>query len=369
VSITDLAGARARRRGHSEVTSSHIAEIVSSMANIPVERLLETDAQRMLSLERLVGERVVGHQPEVHRICSVLRRNAAGLGTDRPIGTFLLLGPTGVGKTETAKALAHALFHSETAMTRLDMAEYTESHAVARLIGAPPGYIGHDAGGQLTESVRKRPYQVLLLDEIEKAHNDVLQAFLAVFDEGRLTDGKGRTVDFRNTIILMTSNLGAEHTQAKPKRRVGFAGEGQNQPFDGEAAVLASARARLSPELYNRIDEFLVFAALSRSEVKEIARRLIGRLGQSLSDRGISISVAEPALEYLMEQGGFDLYLGARPMKRTIARLIEARLAERLLSGDVRRGSTVTIDTEGDALSIRVRDASSADEGLVIRSP
>jgi ATP-dependent Clp protease ATP-binding subunit ClpC len=369
ISIADLAGARARRRGQGEVTPLHIAEVVSDMASIPIERLLETDAQRMLSLERLVGECVVGHQPEIHRICNVLRRNAVGLGADRPIGTFLLLGPTGVGKTETAKALAHALFHSEAAMTRLDMAEYTESHAVARLIGAPPGYVGHDAGGQLTESVRKRPYQVLLLDEIEKAHHDVLQSFLAVFDEGRLTDGKGRTVDFRNTIILMTSNLGAEHTQAKPKRRVGFAGEGKTESFDCEAAVLASARAHLSPELYNRIDEFLVFAALSRSEVKEIARRLIGRLGQSLSDRGISIRVSETALDYLMEQGGFDLYLGARPMKRTIARLIEANLAERLLSGNVKRGSTIAIDVEGDALSIREHEACGAAEGAIISSP
>ncbi len=359
ISIADLAGARARRRGQTHVTAEHIAEIVAKMANLPVERLLETDAERMLSLERLVGERVVGHAPEVRRICNVLRRNAAGLGSDRPIGTFLLLGPTGVGKTETAKALALALFHSETAMTRLDMAEYSESHAVAKLIGAPPGYVGHDAGGQLTEAVRKRPYQVLLLDEIEKAHNDVLQAFLAVFDEGRLTDSRGRTVDFRNTIILMTSNLGAEHSQAKPKRRVGFAGETQVESFDYQAAVIASARARLSPELYNRIDECLVFAALSRPEVKQIAQLLLGRLKNSLEQRGIAMRVSESSLEYLMDQGGFDLCLGARPMKRTIARLIEAPLAERLLTGDVKRNTTIVIDVEDGTLTLRVESSTS----------
>jgi len=360
ISIADLAGARARRRGQSQVTTEHVAEIVAKMANLPVERLLETDAERMLSLERLVSERVVGHAAEIRRICNVLRRNAAGLGADRPIGTFLLLGPTGVGKTETAKALAHALFHSETAMTRLDMAEYSEPHAVAKLIGAPPGYVGHDAGGQLTEAVRKRPYQVLLLDEVEKAHNDVLQSFLAVFDEGRLTDSRGRAVDFRNAIILMTSNLGAEHTQARPKRRVGFTGAADSESFDMQAAVVASARARLSPELYNRIDEFLVFGALSRPEVKQIAERILLRLERSLGCRGIGFEVTESVLDHLLEQGGFDLCLGARPMKRTIARLIEAPLAERLLSGDISRGTKLVVDLENGAISIKTADAHSA---------
>lgn len=354
ISIADLAGARARRRKQADVNSEHIADIVASMANIPIERLLETDAERMLALERLIGERVVGHDSEIRRICNVLRRNAAGLGSDRPIGTFLLLGPTGVGKTETAKALAHALFHSESAMTRLDMAEYSEAHAVAKLIGAPPGYVGHDAGGQLTESVRKRPYQVVLLDEIEKAHNDVLQSFLGVFDEGRLSDGKGRTIDFRNTIILMTSNLGAEHTQARTKRRVGFASQIPDAPSDIHAPVIAAARARLSPELYNRIDELLVYGALTRDEVKRIAQRLVHRLGHSLRDRGVELILGEGTLEHLLAQGGYDLYLGARPMKRTIARLIEAPLAERLLSGEVVPGSRISIEVENEALTIRV---------------
>ncbi|HEY5957168.1 MAG TPA: ATP-dependent Clp protease ATP-binding subunit, partial [Polyangiaceae bacterium] len=300
ISIADLAGARARRRGLSAVEPEHIAEVVAEMANLPVERLLESDTDRLLALERHVGERVVGHAAPIQKICNVLRRNAAGLGSDRPIGTFLLLGPTGVGKTETAKALAHALFHSETAMTRLDMAEYSEPHAVARLIGAPPGYIGHDAGGQLTEAVRKRPYQVLLLDEIEKAHNDVLQAFLGVFDEGRLTDGRGRTIDFRNVIILMTSNLGSEHTQTAQRRRVGFAERDLPESVDTHALVVASARSRLSPELYNRIDEVLVFEALTRGDVGQIARRLIARLGQSIEQRGVTLEVSDAALDCLL---------------------------------------------------------------------
>jgi ATP-dependent Clp protease ATP-binding subunit ClpC len=243
-------------------------------------------------------------------------------------------------------------------MIRLDMAEYSESHAVARLIGSPPGYVGHDAGGQLTEAVRKRPYQVVLLDEIEKAHPDVLQSFLAVFDEGRLTDGKGRTVDFCNTIILLTSNLGAEHTSVKQKRRVGFSANTTNDDepkAELEELVIASARARLSPELYNRLDEVLVYTALSRPEVLEIARRLLSRLGASLIERGTSFEVSERALEYLVERGGFDALLGARPMKRTIARLIEAPLADLLLAGKLGNGSTLSLDVHGDALDFNVK--------------
>jgi len=212
VSILDLAGARLRRRqadGAAEVVPEHVAEIVSELAEVPLDRLLETDRERMINMSELLAERVVGHDEACSRIASVLRRNAAGLGSARPVGSFLLLGPTGVGKTETAKAVAQILFGAADAMTRLDMSEYAESHSVARIIGAPPGYVGHEAGGLLTESVRKRPYQVLLLDEIEKAHRDVLQAFLQVFDEGRLTDGRGRTVDFTHCVIMLTSHIGS----------------------------------------------------------------------------------------------------------------------------------------------------------------
>ena len=355
VSIVDLAGARARRRGGAEVTAEIVAEVVSEMADVPVERLLETDKERMLRLEELLADRVVGHATELTRIARILRRNAAGLGSRRPIGTFLLLGPTGVGKTETAKAVADVLFFDENAMTRLDLSEYSEAHAVARLLGAPPGYVGHEAGGHLTESVRRRPYQVILLDEIEKAHPDVLQTFLGVFDEGRLTDGRGRTVDFTNTVILLTSNIGAEETGARERRRVGFGGAASDGRAAAERAVTAAARTALSPELYNRIDEVCVFAPLSREEVKEIARRLLDGMGQALSiDRGLRLDFGDDVVDFLLDRGGFDPSLGARPMKRAIARLVEAPLADVLLRGEARTGDAVCLELSNGELNVRI---------------
>lgn len=361
VSILDLSGARSRRRGRAEVAADTVAEVVAELCDMPVERLLESDGDRMLRLEEILAERVVGHATQIGKIARILRRNAAGLGSQRPIGTFLLLGPSGVGKTETAKAIAEVLFHCESAMTRVDLSEFSEAHAVARLIGAPPGYVGHEAGGQLTEAVRRRPYQVILLDELEKAHPDVLTAFLGVFDEGRLTDGRGRTVDFTNTVILMTSNIGAgEATQVR--RKVGFAGEAD--PYaDLEARIIGQARATLAPELYNRIDEALVFSPLARSEVREIARRLLGTLGQKLfAGRGVQMQFGDDVVEHLLASGGFEPALGARPMKRTIARLIEAPLAEKILAGDLASGSVVLLSVEGGALDVDVLEASSAAE-------
>ncbi len=353
VSVLDLAGARVRRRSGHTVAREAVAEVVASLAGMPIERLLESDAERFLALEQLVAKKVVGHQTALRKIADILRRNAAGLGSRRPIGTFLLLGPTGVGKTETAKAVAEALFHSDTALTRLDMAEYSEPHAVARLIGAPPGYVGHDAGGQLTEAVRRRPYQVLLLDEIEKAHPDVLQSFLSVFDEGRMTDGRGRTVDFTNTVILMTSNLGSEHTSAKPKRRVGFGAEDAvPTQRETESQVIAAARARLSPELYNRIDEALVFEPLSRDEVREVARRLLQRTAIALEQRQIKLDIEDCGIDWLLDRGGYDVTLGARPMKRTLARYIEAPLAEHILSGTLTAGMTARFAVENGELKL-----------------
>jgi len=357
VSILDLAGARARRRGRLSVGPDTVAEVVAELADMPVERLLESDGDRMLKLEEILAERVVGHSAGIRRIARILRRNAAGLGSRRPIGTFLLLGPTGVGKTETAKAIAEALFHCESAMTRLDLSEFSEAHAVARLIGAPPGYIGHEAGGQLTEAVRRRPYQVMLLDEIEKAHPDVLTAFLGVFDEGRMTDGRGRTVDFTNTVILMTSNLGSEETGASPRRRVGFGGG--EECSDLEDRVTASARAALAPELYNRIDEVLVFQPLGKDEVREIARRLLGSVAQALLDqRRVQLEYGPDVVEFLLDRGGYDPSLGARPMKRTIARLVEAPLAERLLRGELPRGSIALLEVSDNELDFDVVEPS-----------
>ncbi len=357
VSILDLAGARARRRSRRTVGPDTVAEIVAELADMPVERLLESDGDRMLKLEEILAERVVGHGEPIRRIARILRRNAAGLGSRRPIGTFLLLGPTGVGKTETAKAIAEALFHSESAMTRLDLSEFSEAHAVARLIGAPPGYIGHEAGGQLTEAVRRRPYQVILLDEIEKAHRDVLTAFLGVFDEGRMTDGRGRTVDFTNAVILMTSNLGSEEAGAGQRRRVGFGGG--EEASDLEARITSAARAALAPELYNRIDEVMVFSPLGKGEVREIARRLLGGVARALMiQRGVRLEYGPEAVELLLDQGGYDPALGARPMKRTIARLVEAPLAERLLRGELPRGSIALLEVNGSELDFDVVEPS-----------
>jgi len=358
VSILDLAGARTRRRGRTEVTAESVAEVVAELADMPVDRLLEADGDRMLRLEEILAERVVGHGDQIRRIARILRRNAAGLGSRRPIGTFLLLGPTGVGKTESAKAIAEVLFHCDSAMTRLDLSEFSEAHAIARLIGAPPGYVGHEAGGQLTEAVRRRPYQVILLDELEKAHPDVLTSFLAVFDEGRLTDGRGRTVDFTNTVILMTSNLGASESGSTQRRRVGFGNDAQDRA-DLEQRVIGAARSALAPELYNRIDEVLVFAPLGRDEVREIARRLLEGVSRALAaQRNVRCDFGPDVVEFLLDHGGFDPTLGARPMKRTIARLVEAPLAEKILRGELPPKSVALLSVEGDALECDVLDGS-----------
>jgi ATP-dependent Clp protease ATP-binding subunit ClpC len=356
VGILDLAGARARRRSEAVVGREQVASVVSETSGVPVERLLETDGARMLRLEQIMAARVVGHRDALERIARVLRRNASGFRSERPIGSFLLLGPTGVGKTETAKAIAECLFHSPHAMTRLDFSEYAEAHAIARLVGAPPGYIGHEAGGQLTEAVRKRPYQVLLLDEIEKAHRDVLEAFLQVFDEGRLTDGRGRTIDFTNVVIVMTSNLGAGVARPTTRGRIGFGGgtETRDDVAYGEA-LCAAARAGLPPELYNRIDEVLAFAPLGRKDVAEVARRMLAILAADLeATRGVRLDVSEGAIDALLEQGGFDVELGARPMRRAIARLIEAPIAEMLLRGELAEGDVALVEAEDGRVAVDV---------------
>jgi ATP-dependent Clp protease ATP-binding subunit ClpC len=351
IAILDLAGARARRRGQSEVRPEQVAEVVSELSQVPAERLLESDGERMLGLEAALATRVVGHGESLKAIASCVRRNAAGLGGRRPIGTFLLLGPTGVGKTETAKALAEALFFSDQALTRIDLSEYSEPHAVSRLFGAPPGYVGHEAGGQLTEAVRRRPYQVILLDELEKAHSEVLQSFLALFDEGRMTDGRGRTVDFSHALIVMTSNLGAN--EQTPARALGFARSQDRALGEYRERVVRRVREALAPELFNRIDEVLVFAPLERSQVSEIARRLLARLAARLADaRGVQVEFEPSVIDCLLAAGGVDLTLGARPMQRTISRLVEAPLAELILQGDIGSGQMLRVRSRGSKISI-----------------
>jgi ATP-dependent Clp protease ATP-binding subunit ClpC len=297
----------------------------------------------------------VGHTPELAKIAAVLRRNATGLRGKRPIGTFLLLGPTGVCKTETAKALAQCLVHNESALNRLDMSEYAEPHAIARLVGAPPGYVGHESGGHLTEAVRRRPYQVVLLDEIEKAHRDVLEGFLQVFDEGRLTDGRGRTVDFTNTVIVLTSNLGADRVApASRPRGIGFsAGREAKVSDDIKQALRDAARQGLPPELYNRIDEVLAMGPLHRSEVAEVARRMLAALAETLAtSKGLRLSFSDAVIEALLERGGFEPELGARPMRRAITRLIEAPMSELLLSRRLRPGDVIVLDVESGVVVV-----------------
>jgi ATP-dependent Clp protease ATP-binding subunit ClpC len=350
MSVLDLACARSRRRARTTLGSDAVAEVVAEMADMPVERLLETDRDRMLSLERLLGERVVGHDEALQRIALILRRNAAGLRGRRPIGSFLLLGPTGVGKTETAKAVAEALFHSADAMTRLDLSEFAEPHSLARLIGAPPGYVGHEHGGQLTEAIRRRPYQVILLDEIEKAHRDVLESFLQVLDEGRMTDGRGRTIDMTNTVIVMTSNLGSsEAAEASRARSIGFSRKASASDSDIEHVVVGAARDSLPPELYNRIDEVIAFAPLSREHVREVASRLLTALSKQLETaRKVRVLFDNDAIEALLDAGGFDPAFGARPMKRTIARLVEAPIAEMILREQIAEGGCLRLHRRAD---------------------
>jgi ATP-dependent Clp protease ATP-binding subunit ClpC len=361
ISILDLSGARARRRGQGDVLPEQVAEVVGEVSGVPTERLLQSDGERLLALEATLASRVVGHDACLAAISRSVRRNAAGLGGKRPIGTFLLLGPTGVGKTETAKALAEALFFSEQAMTRIDLSEYGEAHSVARLFGAPPGYVGHEAGGQLTEAVRRRPYQVVLLDELEKAHDDVLQSFLALFDEGRMTDGRGRTVDFSNTLIVMTSNLGASDVGGSSSLGFQRTDGGRSQSY--AERLLAKVRATLAPELFNRIDEVLVFEPLERRQVCDIARRMLERLGERLqSTRSIDVAFETSAIDALLAAGGMDLKLGARPMQRTISRLVEGPVAEMILAGELAAGQRVQLRGRGKQVLIEVVTTASAAE-------
>jgi ATP-dependent Clp protease ATP-binding subunit ClpC len=347
IGLLDLAGARTRRRGGAIVDREAVAQVVAEKVRVPVERLLVTDSDKLLELEQHLAEHVVGHTDVMRRISDALRKGAAGFHGQRPLATFLFLGPTGVGKTETARAL-NELFFMGCPMTRIDMSELSESHAIAKLVGAPPGYIGHDAGGQLTEAIRHRPYQLVLLDEIEKAHMDVLQSLLPLLEDGRLTDGKGRTVDCTHTIIVMTSNLGAESSQ-RNQSSIGFKAASKHEG-DGFAAALNEARRALPPELWNRIDEPLFFGSLSRDEVREIARRMAAGVIQQLRERqGVDLGVDESAIDALVALGGYDVELGARPMRRAIGRMIEAPLAAAILGGEFARGDRVIArgDTEG----------------------
>jgi ATP-dependent Clp protease ATP-binding subunit ClpC len=348
VSLLDLAGSRCARGKRDRVEARDVAEVVARIAGMPMERLLTGDAARLLRLEEELSARVVGHASVVDKVAKVVRRNYAGFATRRPLGSFLFLGPTGVGKTELARALADVLFGTRDALVRLDMSEMSEAHATARLIGAPAGYVGYQDGGQLTEAVRRRPSAVVLLDEVEKAHRDVLMLLLQVLEEGRLTDGKGRQVDFSNTVVVLTSNLGAEaFGRAQP--RVGFGADAVEE--GGAESALGQARRVLPPELWNRIDERLVFAPLRPLDLRRIARMLLDESSRRLaSERGIAFVAGDEVVEYLLSAEEMDPLLGARPVRQVLQRCVEGPLAEHILSGAVPAGSRVRVRVADGAL-------------------
>lgn len=323
------------------VTDDEVAEIVSRWTGIPVSRMLEGERDKLLRMESSLAERVVGQTEAVTAVSNAIRRSRAGLGDPgRPIGSFLFLGPTGVGKTELSKSLAHFMFDSDDAMVRIDMSEFMEKHSVARLIGAPPGYVGYESGGYLTEAVRRRPYSVILLDEVEKAHPDVFNVLLQVLDDGRLTDGQGRTVDFRNTVVIMTSNLGSDRIQ----------GMGDDADYsEMKAAVMEVVSSHFRPEFINRVDDVVVFHALAKSHIRKIVEIQLERLKQRLAERDLTLQVDADALDQLAEVG-FDPVYGARPLKRAIQTEIENPLAERILAGEFSDGQTINVRPADSAL-------------------
>ena len=326
-----------------QVDDTDIAEVVSRWTHIPVSRLVEGEIEKLLRMEGRLHERVVGQDEAVTAVSNAIRRARAGLqDPSRPLGSFIFLGPTGVGKTELARALARFLFDDERAMIRIDMTEYQEKHTVARMIGAPPGYVGYDDAGQLTEAVRRRPYAVVLFDEVEKAHPDVLNVLLQLLDDGQLTDGKGRTVDFKNAVVIMTSNLGSQFIAEQAGR-----GGGHGEAVRGR--VFEALQAHFRPEFINRIDDVIVFHALGRDHVREIVRIQLGRLTELLADRRITIELSDAALDLLAERG-FDPVYGARPLKRTVQRMVLDPLARRMLEHELREGAHVRVDAAGGEL-------------------
>lgn len=333
-----------------EVTDEDVAQIVSRWTGIPVQKMLESEQRKLLKMEDRLHERVVGQHQAVEAVSDAVRRARSGLqDPQRPIGSFIFLGPTGVGKTELARSLAAFLFDDEQNMVRLDMSEFMERHAVARLIGAPPGYVGYDEGGYLTEHVRRRPYTVVLFDEIEKAHPDVFNILLQILDEGRLTDGKGRTVDFTNTVIIMTSNVGSHHIQEY----------GQDEPNRAESLVMEEMREMFKPEFLNRVDDIILFQSLTRKEMDHIVNIQLGRLRRLLEDRGFGLHVSSEAMTLLADRG-FDPVYGARPLKRVVQKDVQNQLAKELLAGRFAPGETIAVGVEDGELTFEVASSPGA---------
>jgi len=330
-----------------EVTSEEIAEIVSKWTGVPVSKMLEGEQEKLLRMEDELRHRVVGQDEALTVVSNAVRRARAGLqDPNRPIGSFIFLGPTGVGKTETCRALADFLFDDEQAMIRIDMSEYMEKHAVSRMIGAPPGYVGYDEGGALTEAVRRRPYSVVLFDEIEKAHPDVFNVLLQILDDGRLTDGQGRTVDFRNTVLILTSNIGSQHIVEL----------GEAERDEMERRVMDALRSHFKPEFLNRVDDVILYHQLGRDQIHRIVDIQLERVKALLTDRRIELSFSDEAKTLLSEKG-YDPAYGARPLKRVIQRMVQDPLAVRILEGEFLEGSKIEVDARlsGDALEFRAR--------------
>src|SRR5205814_6533067 len=353
---------KSQRMLKEEVDEEDIAEVVAKWTNIPVSRLMEGEIQKLIHMEERLHKRIVGQDEAIIAVSNAMRRARAGLqDPHRPLGSFIFLGPTGVGKTELARALAEFLFDDDQAMVRIDMSEYQEKHTVSRMIGAPPGYVGYEEAGQLTEAVRRHPYAVILFDEIEKAHPEVLNVLLQLLDDGRLTDGKGRTIDFKNTVVIMTSNLGsqyiAEAAQADADRIRGI--ESPALPEGTRRAVMVTLREHFRPEFLNRIDEIIFFHALGREHMKRIIDIPLGGLVRRLEERKIHVVLTDAAKDQLVREG-YDPAYGARPLKRTIQRRVLDPLALRVLEGDFVEGDTITVDAGADGLTLKKRETVSA---------
>jgi len=359
--FTERRDAWMRESGVDSVVDEHdIAELISKTTGIPVSRMFEEEAGKLLAMEQKLHERVIGQEAAIEAVSEAVRRGRAGLkDPNRPIGSFLFLGPTGVGKTELARALAQFMFDDPDAMIRIDMSEYMEKHSVARLIGAPPGYVGYDEGGQLTEAVRRRPYRVVLLDEIEKAHPDVFNILLQLLDAGRLTDSTGRTVDFKNTVVIMTSNIGSQYIEAMP---VGASQHEQNTLYDRmKERVTQELRLHFRPELLNRIDEIIVFHALNQPQIKEIVDLLLQGTERQLSARKLHLEVTDAA-KTLIAESGFDPLYGARPLRRTIQRMVENPISSGILRRQFTDGDTIVVDSDGEKIITRLKPPAPAVE-------
>jgi ATP-dependent Clp protease ATP-binding subunit ClpB len=326
-----------------EVTEADIAEIISKWTRIPISKLVESEKEKLLHLEDELHNRVIGQAEAVTAVADAIQRSRAGLADpNRPIASFIFLGPTGVGKTELAKALAAYMFDTEESLVRIDMSEYMEKHAVSRLIGAPPGYVGYEEGGQLTEVIRRRPYAVILFDEIEKAHADVFNILLQILDDGRVTDSQGRTVDFKNAIIIMTSNIGSQYI-------LDVAGEAEHYD-EMRRRVMEAMRNSFRPEFLNRIDEIIIFHGLDKKELRQIVLLQVERLRERLSDRKMSLKLSDSSLDFLAEVG-YDPVYGARPLKRAIQRELETQIAKAILRGEFHDGDTIFVDVQNERLS------------------